>query len=69
MYDLRGGVGAGDWGVTSKLFRFVERGEALGWGVGKDSHGAVRGQDREREREIITLFNSSGNCNTVVIGD
>ena len=30
----------------------------------------VQYEDRARRvKEVITLFNSSGNCNTVVIGD
>lgn len=78
MCDLR--AGAGDCGVTSKIngcvwFYRGEWGMPLGgvwerspWCSKRTGQGA-RERQRVREREIITLFNSSGNCNTVAIGD
>lgn len=55
MCDVRGGVGAGDCGGNFRIgggCLVLQRGlgDALGLGDGKDSHGAVRGQERERER-------------------
>lgn len=61
VYDLRGGceLASGQGGFVWEEY------EGCPWVV-KDNNGAAGGQ--RRERGVITLFNSSGNCSTVAIG-